>query len=140
MCAPSGAGSLVDGRGLWPGSWVHHTRSPHGPRTTLLLARELLALGRNQNRAADLVRAQWAVMELIAQDDAHRIEIEEERVVPARNGLRRAAPGLDRVLVERGDEGRSAWIGRGGAAAGGGWKVMRHGSYRQIAFRGPAAR
>jgi hypothetical protein len=67
-------------------------------------SRDLLALGRLQNRVADLARAQLKVMELLAQGDARRIEVAEERVAHCMQRLVKAAGALDHVLAERGDE------------------------------------
>jgi hypothetical protein len=69
-----------------------------------LKSRELPLLGRLQNCAADLGRAQWAVMELLARGDAHRVEVAEKHVALCAQQLRSAALALDRVLVGRGDE------------------------------------
>ena len=70
-------------------------------------SRELLALGRLQNRVADLARAQIAVMGLLAQEDARCVQAAEERVAQCVRRLVAAALVADRVLAERGDdEGR----------------------------------
>jgi len=76
-------------------------------------SRELRALGRLQNRTADLARAQLAVMKSCARGDGRGVEIAEQRVSKCMQRLLKAALALDRVLVERGDE-----VGRRGLVEG----------------------
>jgi hypothetical protein len=44
-------------------------------------------------------------MESRAQEDDRRVETAEKHIAQCAQRLRKAARGLDRVLVERGDEG-----------------------------------
>jgi hypothetical protein len=67
-------------------------------------SREIRALGRVQNRTADLLKAQLAALEALACGDDRRVAVTEERVAHCMQRLRRAALVLDRVLAERGDE------------------------------------
>jgi hypothetical protein len=50
------------------------------------------------------VRAQWAVMESLAQGDVHRIEVAEKRGALCMQRLVATAHVLDCMLAERGDE------------------------------------
>ena len=73
--------------------------------------REIQALGRLQNRIADLARAQLAILKALACGDDHRFEIAEKPVAQCMRRLVAAALALDRVLAARGDdEGRRKLI------------------------------
>src|SRR5271156_1771925 len=61
--------------------------------------REIQALGRLQNRVADLARAQLAILKALACGDDHRFEIAEKRVAQCVQRLRQAALALDRVIA-----------------------------------------
>jgi hypothetical protein len=81
--------------------------------------REIRALGRLLNRVAELAKAQLAVANSRSHGDPQRVEIAENRVSTHMQRLSKAALALDRVLVERGNEGgrrlvegavRLAWL------------------------------
>ena len=102
---PSPADVAAGGDGGAPG-----TGAPRGNRNARRHGRytaqscEIRALGRLQNRVADLAKAQLAVMNARAREDPHRVAAADERVAVCKQRVRRAARALDRVLAVRGDE------------------------------------
>jgi hypothetical protein len=61
-------------------------------------SREIQALGRLQNRTADLLKAQLAALEALACEDDRRVEIAEGRVSLCMRRLVATALALDHVL------------------------------------------